>query len=181
MNLTPDSISRSDNGLRIVRARNGPGKNALAMQFDAYRQKTGAKDCSEHFRQSVSQVNRYLSSAEIITPISVLSCRHLVRFASISSNYEKSECMNRETRQLLRNLDLAEDALRANLHTHCLDETARHHMERATTHVREAYIALNTPGSARSVTQLLGDIAAGERLIAFAAAKASAQVQSENH
>ncbi len=151
------------------------------MQFDAYRQKTGAKDCSEHFRQSVSQVNRYLSSAEIITPISVLSCRHLVRFASISSNYEKSECMNSETRQLLRNLDLAEGALRANLHTHCLDETARHHMERATTHVREAYIAVNAPSSARSVTQLLGDIAAGERLIAFAAAKASAQAQSENH
>jgi hypothetical protein len=81
--------------------------------------------------------------------------------------------MNRETKQLLKNLSLAEDALRENLHTHCLDETARHHMERATTHVREAYIAVNEPGRARSVPDLLSDIAAGVRLIAYAAAKAS--------
>jgi hypothetical protein len=89
--------------------------------------------------------------------------------------------MNPETRQLLKNLTLAEAALRQNLHMHCLDETARGHMERATTHVREAYIAVNEPGHARSVTELLGDIAAGERLIAFAAAKASKQTQNENH
>jgi len=84
--------------------------------------------------------------------------------------------MNRETKQLLKNLNLAEDALRENLHTHCLDETARGHMERATSHVREAYIAVNEPGRARSVPDLLGDIAAGERLIAFAAAKASKRI-----
>ncbi len=83
--------------------------------------------------------------------------------------------MNRETRQLLKNLEIAENALRENLHTHCLDETARHHMERATTHVREAYIAVNEPGRARSVPDLLGDIATGERLIAYAVAKAAKQ------
>jgi hypothetical protein len=88
--------------------------------------------------------------------------------------------MNSETRCLLANLNAAEDALRANLHMHCLDETARHHMERATTHVREAFIAVNEPGRARTVPDLLNDIAKGERLIAFAAAKAAAQAQLEN-
>jgi len=76
-------------------------------------------------------------------------------------------------RLLLKNLNQAEAALRQNLHMHFLDETARGHVERATTHVREAYIAVNEPGRARSVPDLLGDIAAGERLIAFAVAKAS--------
>ena len=90
--------------------------------------------------------------------------------------------MNPETRQLLKNLNLAESALRQNLHIHCLDEIARGHMERATTHVREAYIAVNEPGRARSVADLLGDLAAGERLLAYAAAKASKTVASnENH
>ena len=89
--------------------------------------------------------------------------------------------MKRETRQLLKNLNLAEAALRRNLHTHCLDETARHHMERATTHVREAFIALHEPGRARSVSALLADMAAGERLLAYAAAKASNQLPNENH
>lgn len=84
--------------------------------------------------------------------------------------------MNRETHQLLKNLDIAETALRQNLHTHCLDETARLHMERATSHVREAFIAINAPGRARNVADLLDDIAAGERLIAYAAAKASNQI-----
>ena len=84
--------------------------------------------------------------------------------------------MHRETKQLLKNLSLAENALRENLHMHCIDETARHHMERATTHVREAYIAVNEPGRARSVPDLLNDIATGERLIAYAAAKAATQL-----
>ena len=80
--------------------------------------------------------------------------------------------MNHETKQLLTHLNAAEDALRTNLHMHFQDETARHHMERATSHVREAFIAINEPGRARSVAQLLKDIDAGERLIAYAAAKA---------
>jgi len=46
--------------------------------------------------------------------------------------------MNHETKQLLTHLNTAEDALRTNLHMHFQDETARHHMERATSHVREA-------------------------------------------
>ncbi len=79
--------------------------------------------------------------------------------------------MNSETRFLLNNLNHAEAALRNNLHTHFLDETARGHMERATSHVREAYIAINEPGRARSVPDLLNDIATGERHIAFAVAK----------
>jgi hypothetical protein len=85
--------------------------------------------------------------------------------------------MNSETRLLLNNLNQAEAALRANLHRHLLDPAARHHMERATSHVREAYVAVNEPGRARSVPDLLNDISAGERLIAYAAAKAARQVQ----
>ena len=81
--------------------------------------------------------------------------------------------MNSETRFLLQNLNQAEASLRENLHTHFIDETARGHMERATSHVREAFIAINEPGRARSVPDLLGDIATGERLIAFAVAKAA--------
>jgi len=88
--------------------------------------------------------------------------------------------MNSETRQLLNNLNQAEAFLRANLHTHFLDETARHHMERAISHVREAFIAVNDPGRARSVSDLLHDLAAGERLLAFAAAKVSAMRENEN-
>ncbi len=61
--------------------------------------------------------------------------------------------MNSETRFLLNNLNQAETALRQNLHTHFLDETARAHMERATSHVREAYIVSNEPGRARSDDQ----------------------------
>jgi hypothetical protein len=84
--------------------------------------------------------------------------------------------MNPQTRQLLDNLNQAEAVLRENLHTHCLDETARGHMERARSHVREAYIAVNEPGHARSVPDLLGDIATGERIIAYAEALAPKQL-----
>ena len=83
--------------------------------------------------------------------------------------------MNSETRFHLQNLNQAEASLRENLHTHFIDETARGHMERATSHVREAFIAINEPGRARSVPDLLGDIATGERLIAFAVAKVAKQ------
>ena len=87
--------------------------------------------------------------------------------------------MNSETRLLIDNLNRAEDALRANLHTHFLDETARGHMERATSHVREAFIAVNEPGRSRSVPELLKDLDAGERLIAYAVAKAAKQLAVE--
>ena len=59
---------------------------------------------------------------------------------------------------ILEQLDTADQALRENLHRHDLDPTAREHMERALSHVREAYIATNEIGKARSVRRLVGDL-----------------------
>ena len=61
-------------------------------------------------------------------------------------------------RLILEQLDTADQALRENLHRHDLDPTAREHMERALSHVREAYIATNEIGKARSVRRLVGDL-----------------------
>ena len=62
------------------------------------------------------------------------------------------------SRHILEQLDTADQALRENLHRHDLDPTAREHMERAMSHVREAYIATNEIGKARSVQRLVGDV-----------------------
>ena len=62
------------------------------------------------------------------------------------------------SRHILEQLDTADQALRENLHRHDLDPTAREHMERAMSHVREAYIATNEIGKARSVQRLVGDM-----------------------
>ena len=62
------------------------------------------------------------------------------------------------SRHILEQLDTADQALRENLHRHDLDPTAREHMERAMSHVREAYIASNEIGKARSVQRLVGDM-----------------------
>ena len=61
-------------------------------------------------------------------------------------------------RLILQELNNAEQALRENLHRHDLDPTAREHMERALSHVREAHIATNEIGKARSVRRLVGDL-----------------------
>lgn len=71
----------------------------------------------------------------------------------------------RERRALLSNLNEAERALRQNLHQHGLDKDAREHMERALSHVREGYIAVNEPGRARTVGQLTEDITKGHNLL----------------
>ena len=62
------------------------------------------------------------------------------------------------SRHILEQLDTADQALRENLHRHDLDLIAREHMERAMSHVREAYIATNEIGKARSVQRLVGDV-----------------------
>jgi hypothetical protein len=66
---------------------------------------------------------------------------------------------------ILEQLDTAEQALRENLHRNDLDTTAREHMERALSHVREAYIATNEIGKARSVQRLVGDLEKVDRLV----------------
>ena len=65
---------------------------------------------------------------------------------------------------ILEQLGTADQALRANLHSHELDPTAREHMERALSHVREAHIATNEIGKARSVRRLVGDLEKVDRL-----------------
>ncbi|MBK8001688.1 MAG: hypothetical protein IPK15_24030 [Verrucomicrobia bacterium] len=62
------------------------------------------------------------------------------------------------SRHILAQLNDAESALRENLHRHDLDATARTHMERAVAHVREAYIATNEIGKARTVQRLVSDL-----------------------
>jgi phosphoribosylpyrophosphate synthetase len=62
------------------------------------------------------------------------------------------------SRHIFEQLDTADQALRENLHRNDLDPTAREHMERALSHVREAYIATNDIGKARSVQQLVDDL-----------------------
>ena len=69
------------------------------------------------------------------------------------------------SRYIFEQLDSAEQALRENLHRHDLDPTAREHMERALSHVREAYIATNEVGKARSVQQLVGDLENVDRIV----------------
>lgn len=68
------------------------------------------------------------------------------------------------SRHILEELNNAEQALRENLHRHDLDSTAREHMERALSHVREAYVATNEIGKGRSVQRLVGDLEKVERL-----------------
>jgi len=71
----------------------------------------------------------------------------------------------RERQALLSNLNTAERALRQNLHQHGLDPTAREHLERALSHVREGYIAVNEPGRARTVGQVIEDISKAGNLL----------------
>ena len=70
------------------------------------------------------------------------------------------------SRHIFEQLDTADQALRENLHRNDLDPTAREHMERALSHVREAYIATNEIGKARSVQQLVGDLEKVNQIVA---------------
>ena len=69
------------------------------------------------------------------------------------------------SRYIFEQLDTAEQALRENLHRNDIDPTAREHMERALSHVREAYIATNEIGKARSVRRLVGDLEKVDSLV----------------
>jgi len=70
------------------------------------------------------------------------------------------------SRYIFEQLDTADQALRENLHRNDLDPTAREHMERALSHVREAYIATNEIGKARSVQQLVSDLEKVNHIVA---------------
>ena len=70
-----------------------------------------------------------------------------------------------ERQALLAQLQAAEQNLRAGLHAHGLDSTARAHLERARAHLTEAYIAINEAKSVRSVAQLVNDLIGVEAVI----------------
>ena len=70
------------------------------------------------------------------------------------------------SRYIFEQLDTADQALRENLHRNDLDPTAREHMERALSHVREAYVATNEISKARSVQQLVGDLEKVNHIVA---------------
>ena len=70
------------------------------------------------------------------------------------------------SRYIFEQLDTADQALRENLHRNDLDPTAREHMERALAHVREAYVATNEIGKARSVHRLVGDLEKVNHIVA---------------
>ena len=76
---------------------------------------------------------------------------------------------------ILQRLNEAEQALRENLHRHELDPVARSHMERALSHTREAVIATNEIGKARTTQQLVTDLEKVERLTAKLAARYQSQ------
>lgn len=69
------------------------------------------------------------------------------------------------SQQIMALLNVADSALRDNLRRHDLEAGARAHVERACAHVREACVATNEIGKARTVQQLTRDLDAVERLL----------------
>ena len=69
-----------------------------------------------------------------------------------------------QRRELLRNFDRAEQALRANLRLLGGVHQARAHTERALGHTLEAYIATSEIGKGRTVQQLVADLEQLDRL-----------------
>jgi len=69
-----------------------------------------------------------------------------------------------QRRELLRNFDRAEQALRANLRLLGGVHQARAHTERALGHTLEAYIATSEIGKGRTVKQLVADLEMLDRL-----------------
>ena len=70
--------------------------------------------------------------------------------------------MDAQIHRQLANLEVAEMALRQNLHCHVQDDNTRAHLERALAHVREASLS-GEGANARSVNQLVRELAGMER------------------
>ena len=67
-------------------------------------------------------------------------------------------------RALLGQLQTAEVNLRAGLHQHGMDAGVRAHLERALTHIREAYIAVNEQTRVRTVQELADQLTRVEQM-----------------
>ncbi|MGH7972144.1 MAG: hypothetical protein ACREIC_25805 [Limisphaerales bacterium] len=72
--------------------------------------------------------------------------------------------MDAQSYKQLADLEVAERALRQNLHRHNQDETTRAHLERALAHVREAAIG-EEGANVRSVNQLVRELTGMERFV----------------
>jgi hypothetical protein len=70
--------------------------------------------------------------------------------------------MDAQIHRQLANLEVAEMALRQNLHGHVQAATTRAHLERALAHVREASLS-EEGANARSVNQLVSELTGMER------------------
>ena len=70
--------------------------------------------------------------------------------------------MDAKIHRQLANLEVAEMALRQNLHGRVQDTTARAHLERALAHVREASLS-EEGANVRSVNQLVRELTGMER------------------
>ncbi len=73
-------------------------------------------------------------------------------------NSDQLKMIENQRQALLGQLKAAEAALRGGLHTHGFGGTARAHMERALTHIQEAYVAINELRAVRTVPQLVEDL-----------------------
>ena len=72
--------------------------------------------------------------------------------------------MDAQNHRHLANLEVAEMALRQNLHGHVQEDKTRAHLERALAHVREASLS-EEGANARSVNQLVRELAGMERFL----------------
>jgi hypothetical protein len=73
-------------------------------------------------------------------------------------NSDDLKTVESQRQALLGQLKAAESALRSGLHTHGFGSIARAHLERALTHIQEAYAAINETKPVRTVQQLVDDL-----------------------
>jgi hypothetical protein len=74
-------------------------------------------------------------------------------------NSDDLKAIESQRQALLGQLKAAESALRSGLHTHGFGSIARAHLERALAHIQEASVAINEINRARTVEQLVNDLA----------------------
>ena len=74
-------------------------------------------------------------------------------------NSDDFKAIESQRQALLGQLKAAESALRSGLHTHGFGSIARAHLERALAHIQEASVAINEINRARTVEQLVNDLA----------------------
>jgi len=80
-------------------------------------------------------------------------------------NPAEIKAIESQRQALLGLLKAAEAGLRSGLHTEGFGSIPRAHMDRAMAHICEAGIAINEPGRARTVQQLVADLARIQQVV----------------